>query len=130
MRPVVILKRIRSFGNVTYGDGPTGVFHGWSVDLDEFDNGVGTYAVAIVELPDGTVQLPRADMVRFTDVAKADECLILRGHRALDAVKHCQDKMTALMAQNDHTMRNTAPVDWTPEQVRLAEATAKHINQP
>ncbi len=66
-RPVVLLSRHLSFGKLTYEDGPTGVFHGWSVDYEEFENGAGSYAVAVVELPDGTVVLQRADHIRFTD---------------------------------------------------------------
>jgi len=53
---------------------------------------------------------------------------ITRGLRALDEVKHCQDKMAPHMRENDKTMRATPPIDWTEAQVTVAEKTAKFVN--
>ena len=47
-----------------------GTFHGWGVDYQEFDEGVGNFTVAIVELEDGTVELVLAGMIRFMDEGK------------------------------------------------------------
>lgn len=43
------------------------IFHQWGVDYKEFEVGIGSYTVAIVEWPDGTVEeiLPR--FIRFID---------------------------------------------------------------
>jgi len=42
-----------------------GKFHGWGVEYEEFENGPGNYSVAIVEMPDGTVQTLMPSLVRF-----------------------------------------------------------------
>lgn len=54
---------------------------------------------------------------------------LVRGHKALDAVKHCQDSMTEEMRANDFAMRNTPPREWTLDQVDQAVETAKHVNR-
>lgn len=54
--------------------------------------------------------------------------LINRGLRALDYVKHCEDMMTPEMQEHDKLMRNTAPNQWTEEQVMKCEATNNHVN--
>lgn len=56
--------------------------------------------------------------------------LINRGGAALDAVKHCQDKMTAEQLLNDKAMRELPPLQWTKNQVKIAEETAYKINNP
>jgi hypothetical protein len=43
----------------------TGLFHGWGSNYEEFENGHGNFSAAIVEMPDGSVQQPPADMVQF-----------------------------------------------------------------
>ncbi len=50
------------------------------------------------------------------------------GARALDEVKHCQDRMTESMRANDQLMRLTPRSEWTEEQVKQAIAAALHIN--
>lgn len=50
---------------------PVGAFHGFGVDYEEFEAGPAPYSVAIVELPDGSVILPRADMITFLDKEQA-----------------------------------------------------------
>ena len=42
-------------------------FHGFGVDVEEFENGPGNYSAAIVEWPDGRVEMIRADKIRFLD---------------------------------------------------------------
>jgi hypothetical protein len=44
-----------------------GMWHKWSSDYEEFENGGCTFAVGVVENADGSVALPRADWVTFTD---------------------------------------------------------------
>lgn len=45
----------------------TGKFHQWGVDYEEFETGPGNFSVAIVELPDGTVNTFEASYVKFLD---------------------------------------------------------------
>ena len=132
MKTVTLLKRTRSFGNVTITDDGTGLFHGWGVDYEDSDSGPGNYTCAIVEMPDGSVRLPRADMIRFdAEIAPLPYLdLIKRGYRALDSTKHCEDKMTAPQVLNDRCMRNTVPAQWTLWQVETAEAAARKANTP
>lgn len=42
-------------------------FHQFGCDFVEFENGVGTYTTAIVELSDGTVRNISVDMIQFLD---------------------------------------------------------------
>lgn len=54
------------------------IFHQWGCDYDEFEDGAGNFSVAIVELEDGTVLMPRADNVKFIKKDELDnEPLIL-----------------------------------------------------
>ena len=41
------------------------VFHQFGTDYEEFENGPGLFPVAIVEFPDGHIETPRAEWVRF-----------------------------------------------------------------
>jgi hypothetical protein len=43
------------------------VFHQFGVDYEEFESGPGSYSAALVEWPDGTVEIVRADRIRFMD---------------------------------------------------------------
>jgi hypothetical protein len=43
----------------------SGRFHGFGTDFEEFESGPAPFSVAIVELGDGTVEMPRADRIRF-----------------------------------------------------------------
>jgi hypothetical protein len=45
----------------------TGLFHCWGIDYEEFENDSANYSTAIVEMEDGTVQTPRANMIKFND---------------------------------------------------------------
>lgn len=44
-----------------------GLFHQFSLNFMEFESGPGQFAVAIVELIDGTVVTPDATFIRFVD---------------------------------------------------------------
>lgn len=45
------------------------VFHGFGMDYEEFSDGPpGNFSVAIVEYPDGHIEMPRADRIQFLDV--------------------------------------------------------------
>jgi hypothetical protein len=46
-------------------DSRMGAFHGFGVDFEEFESGPAPFSIALVELPDGTVEMPRADRIRF-----------------------------------------------------------------
>lgn len=50
-----------------YVDSEPGLFHGWGVEYEEFEAGPGNYSVAIIEMPDGTIETPLAKMVRFLE---------------------------------------------------------------
>lgn len=52
-------------------DNGTGTFHQFSSGYEEFENGPGNYAVAIVERDDGTVETVPADLIRFIDPIKS-----------------------------------------------------------
>jgi hypothetical protein len=42
-----------------------GFFHQFGTDYEEFDQGGVPFTVAIVELADGTIIMPRADLIQF-----------------------------------------------------------------
>ena len=44
-----------------------GMWHRWSSDYEEFESGGCAFAVGVIENADGSVALPRADWVTFTD---------------------------------------------------------------
>lgn len=44
-----------------------GVFHQWGSDCEEYENGAASFTVGIVELPDGTVIMPIASWIQFTN---------------------------------------------------------------
>lgn len=41
------------------------LFHQWGNDFEEFENGVGTYSTAIIELEDGTVKNVPVEHIQF-----------------------------------------------------------------
>lgn len=47
------------------------LFHGFGVDYEEFESGPGNFSTAIVEWPDGKVEMVRADKIRFVQEAEA-----------------------------------------------------------
>ena len=42
-------------------------FHQFGVDYEEFESGPGNFTVAVVELPDGTVEKAQLHEIRFID---------------------------------------------------------------
>lgn len=44
-----------------------GRFHGWGVDFEELENGVGNFTVAIIELDDGQIIEALPDRIKFLD---------------------------------------------------------------
>jgi len=43
------------------------LFHEFGSDIEEFDNGVGTFSTAIVEYEDGTIDNITVELIRFLD---------------------------------------------------------------
>lgn len=69
MRPVMTMKaRHSSLGHrIGVEDAAEGKFHCWGVEYEEFENGPGNYTVAIVEMPDGSIQTLMPFLIRFLD---------------------------------------------------------------
>ena len=44
-----------------------GRFHGWGVDFEEFENGVGNYTVGIIELDNGQIIEAIPGRIKFLD---------------------------------------------------------------
>ena len=44
-----------------------GVFHQWANEYEEFENGAVNYTVALVELPDGTIEEVLPQNLKFID---------------------------------------------------------------
>lgn len=72
MRPVTVFEYYRPDG-ASYSaplkkrEQCKGMFHQFGFDYEEFESGPGNYTTAIVELEDGTVITPVAEMIRFDD---------------------------------------------------------------
>lgn len=66
------MRKIEVIQENDYGRSGPAVFHEWSVTYDELNDGVGTYPVAIVEWPDGQVDLVYAKLVKFSDPITPD----------------------------------------------------------
>jgi hypothetical protein len=62
-----------------------GMWHKWSSDYEEFENGGCTFAVGVVENADGSVALPRADWVTFTDQPPTTGGAVANGEQQLKA---------------------------------------------
>ncbi|MNN69161.1 hypothetical protein D3C81_1849240 [compost metagenome] len=73
MRPVMTMAAVHDDRGRRTGleDAAEGKFHGWGVEYEEFESGPGNYSVAIVEMPDGTVQTLMPWAIRFLDSADA-----------------------------------------------------------
>lgn len=63
LRPVRVFKLTKNVWGIE-GDG---VFHGFSQDHEEYDNGPGMFPVAIVEFPDGRVIAKSLSTIQFMD---------------------------------------------------------------
>lgn len=73
MRPVMTMKALHDDRGRRTGveDAAEGKFHGWGVEYEEFESGPGNYSVAIVEMPDGTIQTLMPFLIRFLDSDEA-----------------------------------------------------------
>lgn len=83
MRPVMTMKALHDDRGRRTGieDAAEGKFHGWGVEYEEFEAGPGNHTVAIVEMPDGTVQTLVPWLIRFLDSEDAKShalCLALK----------------------------------------------------
>ena len=47
-----------------------GVFHEWGTEYEEFEDGASQYSVAIVELPDGTIETIHPEYIKFLEPTK------------------------------------------------------------
>lgn len=62
LRPVLVRDHRKADQLVT-----NGIFHCFSTNYDEYQDGPASYPVAVVELEDGSVILPAANTITFTD---------------------------------------------------------------
>ena len=62
-----------------------GMWHRWSSDYEEFESGGCTFAVGVIENADGSVALPRADWVTFTDQPPTSGGAVDNGEQQLQA---------------------------------------------
>lgn len=71
-RPVCVFKWYRP-DDAKYNEPYTkefvgyGEFHQFGCDYQEFEDGVGNFSTAIVEMPDGSVSNVSVDLIRFND---------------------------------------------------------------
>lgn len=76
MRQVQVFKWIQErngdgkLQNVRAQDGMA-TFHQFGAAYEEFENGAGSYAIAIIERADGSVQQVNADMIQFIEPTAA-----------------------------------------------------------
>jgi hypothetical protein len=73
MRRVEVLKYAKDLntGKWVFAMDGTAIFHQFGNDYEEFESGPGNYTVAVIERPDGKVEMVRADHIRFIqDVTK------------------------------------------------------------
>lgn len=45
-----------------------GLFHQWGCSYEEFESGAGNFTVAIIELPDGTIEQVLPSNLKFVDL--------------------------------------------------------------
>ena len=45
-----------------------GLFHQWGTSYEEFESGAGNFTVAIVEMPDGTIEQVLPENLKFVDL--------------------------------------------------------------
>lgn len=67
MRKVEIISNKYVNGVLTTKVKGRGVFHKWTTDYEELENGVGIYPAAIIEKSDGQITVEYAGSVRFLD---------------------------------------------------------------
>ena len=69
MRKVSFLRRVlnQQSGSWVIDGEQKGWFHCWGAAYEEFESGAGNYTVAIVEMPDGSIETPPAHEVTFLE---------------------------------------------------------------
>jgi len=75
------------------------LFHSFGVDYEEFDSGAGNYSVAIVEWPNGQVEMARADRVRFTqpeNMEVPEPTAPLVDEKRLQELLKCEHRLNAI----------------------------------
>lgn len=70
LRPIMVMKKN---GIDSYEDDYEALFHVWSVDYQEFDNGPGQYPIAIVEGKDGIVKLVHPTLIKFLPLVEDED---------------------------------------------------------
>ena len=75
MRPVMTMRATHDNRGARTGieDAAEGKFHAWGSSFEEFENGPANYTVALVEMPDGTVQSLMPWLIRFLDSDEAQQ---------------------------------------------------------
>ena len=74
MRKVKVFQTVQVAGTTKWETVERGTarFHQFGVDYEESDAGFGNYTAAVIEWPDGKVELVRADKVQFLEPAGQD----------------------------------------------------------
>lgn len=55
-------------GRIADGEPYEATFHTWGCNFEEFENGVGNYSVAIIELADGSIEnIANIEWIKFID---------------------------------------------------------------
>lgn len=69
LRKVIVSKAVRTTATSAYSMEPAGeaLFHQFGMDYDEFESGPGNFSAAIVEWPDGRVEVVPAWNIRFVE---------------------------------------------------------------
>ncbi len=66
LRKVIVYEYTNKFGDpLIKGELGTGLFHQFGYDCMEDETGFSSYSTAIVEMPDGSVITPAANMIKF-----------------------------------------------------------------
>lgn len=66
-RMVIVLERKIVDGLLVTIEKGKAVFHQFGTDYEEFETGGVSYSTAIIEWPNGTVDMVRADRIRFVE---------------------------------------------------------------
>lgn len=74
-RPVIVYKLVQHGPGMGCSEEVEreGVFHEFGLDFQECNEGVGSFTVAIVESPDGTVGLVPVHLIRFITPTPASD---------------------------------------------------------
>lgn len=99
--------------NVRVQDG-LAIFHQFSASYEEFENGAGNYAVAIIERADGHVQQVNADMIQFI---------------APPAAAHIGAKWERVLVGADHITRLRTPTGWLVSDTQDCAHIGKDLNE-